>query len=234
MNFSETDIKYLSKVLADTKEGLTGNEIISYFVYMGFKYNVNIPCRTQPFVDSSERRLNKASAFEKNLLAFSDLQQEVIIYTLLFLPKFENNPKVKEILKRYSLEDDKITYLKEYSELDKYADVKKLYLKAVEPILNKNINDERTILDNLRLSVELLLRHIFKNKHSLEKQKDNFKNYILSRTIPEDLKNTYIKTFNYYIEYQNKNVKHNLPSGDLEQQVKAVFNMTNLLITLFI
>lgn len=237
MSFSKTDLKHIANVLADTNNGLTSSKIIKYFCYFGFKYKVDIPCNTQPFYDvvgSSRRSLNKAGAFERNLLAFSDAQQLIIIHTLSQLPKFENNPLVKEIITRNTLKDPNIIYLESHSVLDKYPDVKSLYLKAVKYIELNETQDKRNILDDLRLSIELLLRHIFNNNLPLEKQRDEFTTYITDQDIPDELKGAYQKIFNNYIEYQNKNVKHNLPTGDLDLQIKTVLNMTNMLMTLFI
>ncbi len=228
-------IAYTSQVLGDTETGLSGSEIIKYCNFFAVKFDISIPYNSYPF-----SKVNKKTALQDNLLRFSDEQRAEIILYLCELEKFRNNKKVAELklllVYRYA------TLLKngdnyhiidtDYHWLNDYDNAKKPYVSAVELI--KTNKYEREVLDNLRLSLELLLHDIFNNKLSLEKQKENIKSLIDSQDIPSGLKNLYNKIINNLIDYQNKNVKHGLLEGDLDFQVKFVFDLITMLMKLFI
>jgi len=63
-------------------------------------------------------------------------------------------------------------------------------------------------LDELRKSFEFTLRAIFKNKKSLENQSNEIRNLFSEKGVDPQIRNIFTKIYNFYIIYQNENVKH--------------------------
>lgn len=91
--------------------------------------------------------------------------------------------------------------------LDDYPKAKKTYLKAIK--MKMTNNNYRNIIDELRLSLELLFKQIFCNEKSLENQYNNLGNYFKQNNIPAEISNMYINLINLYAKFNNNNVKHN-------------------------
>lgn len=91
--------------------------------------------------------------------------------------------------------------------LDDYPKAKKTYLKAIK--MKMTNNNYRNIIDELRLSLELLFKQIFCNEKSLENQYNNLGNYFKQNNIPTEISNMYINLINLYAKFNNNNVKHN-------------------------
>lgn len=91
--------------------------------------------------------------------------------------------------------------------LDKYAKVKEHFSKAIKT--EKIITNLRSIIDELRLSLELLFKELFLNDKSLENQKSELGKYLESNNISIEIRNIYIKMFDFYTAYNNEHAKHN-------------------------
>lgn len=91
--------------------------------------------------------------------------------------------------------------------LDKYAKVKEHFSKAIKT--EKIITNLRSIIDELRLSLELLFKELFLNDKSLENQKSELGKYLENNNISIEIRNIYIKMFDFYTAYNNKHAKHN-------------------------
>ncbi len=89
------------------------------------------------------------------------------------------------------------------------SDYPKSYDLFKSSLLNLEvIGKERMVVDNLRLSMELILQAVFGNKKSLENQKSELGKYLKNKNISSEISNIYIKILDYYSKYQNNNVKH--------------------------
>lgn len=101
-----------------------------------------------------------------------------------------------------------------------------LYISALNKFNHGNY--ERNMLDDLRLSLELLLKEIFANNKSLEKQLSELGKYQQNRGATKETTNMFHKLFTYYTDYQNSYIKHN----DLVQksEVELIFDLTGTFI----
>lgn len=90
--------------------------------------------------------------------------------------------------------------------LEQYAPSRKKFISALEKYQNKA--NVRNILDDLRLSLELLVQEIANNKKTLENNKSEIGKILKEKGINIEISNMYIKLFDYYTAYQNNNVKH--------------------------
>ncbi|MDP4039397.1 MAG: hypothetical protein Q8P57_02355 [Candidatus Pacearchaeota archaeon] len=97
--------------------------------------------------------------------------------------------------------DESICWLKDYPE------VLKNFNSALEKYQRKEY--KRNLIDDLRLSLELLLRNILKNKKNLEKQNEELGKYLESKGINKEIRNMYWILLDKYSKYQNEYAKHN-------------------------
>lgn len=69
-------------------------------------------------------------------------------------------------------------------------------------------NKERQVIDNLRLSLELLFKAVLKNNKSLENQKNEIGKYLKDKDTSIEINNLFWQVLDYYSKYQNDKVKH--------------------------
>lgn len=221
-----------SDVLGDTDNGLSGSNIVKAFTAYSFEYDVDIPHSSYPF-DSP----NKRTALLDNLKCFDSAQQYRIINELCEHPKLPeqktndiSNLKIQLIAKfgamfgfvssetlNLSLVDDVKHWLSNYSSSEK------LYESALTKFNNNMF--ERNLLDDLRLSLELLLKEIFDNNKSLENQICKIGSFINSNGGSKHFSNMFQVLVDYYTKYQNVFVKHN--DAVIEEEVEFIFEMTS-------
>jgi hypothetical protein len=98
------------------------------------------------------------------------------------------------------LVDDNLDWLLQYSK--SYDAFKSALLKVGKK------GEERNIVDGLRLSLELLIKDILKNKKSLEKQQNEIGIYLKSKNVSVEIANLFWTVLDYYSKYQNNRAKH--------------------------
>ncbi|GAH37730.1 unnamed protein product, partial [marine sediment metagenome] len=147
------------------------------------------------------------------------------------LDQFKNNNDVKDLkiklISRYGYLDihnssDKINeaLIDETRHwLSDYPDSLKVYEEA----LNKFASNifQRNLLDDLRLSLEILLKNILENNKSLENQLKSLGQFIKDRNGSKQLTNMFVKLLDYYSKYQNDYVKHN--NAVIENEIETIF-----------
>jgi len=131
-------------------------------------------------ISGKQRISNKITALGMNLSVFNGPQQYEIINELLNLPLFNNNDLAKEamdlLVTRYrhfaGMKISNTHLVQETTHwLSNCPDSLRLYEKAISDY--EKGGAPRNILDDLRLSMELLLQNLLKNKSPLEKQIDD-------------------------------------------------------------
>lgn len=88
-----------------------------------------------------------------------------------------------------------------------YPKVQKSFKSALEKYQNKIF--QRNLIDDLRLSLELLIGELLINDKILANQEILLAEYLKQKNIPKELINMYWKLIDYYSKYQNNYVKHN-------------------------
>ena len=233
-------LSYAAGILADTNEGLSGSEICKHCNKYAVDYEQTITYPTQPFKKGTSN-INKAQALEANLTCFEPEQQFLIIRELCELDKFADNSKVSDLklalVKKYShiapLEipeqiKEAANQLRQW--LDDYPEAKKHYESALEKKNNKIYG--RNLLDDLRLSLELLSRTILEHNKSLDFSTKKLFSYLKDNDVNTEIRNLYQKTFDIFENYQNKYVKHNDSFKNFE--IDFIFNQTIILMQFLI
>ncbi len=204
-------LTYASDILAETNSGLTSTEIGKYFSAKSLDYNVDIPFHKPPFLDVP----NKRTAFLENLKRFNPNQQFEIISELI--EKMIHLESVKDLKnKLYSQYPEFIPegqhiltseLVKETQHwLSAYKKSFELYNSALDK-LNKRIY-QRNLIDDLRLSLELLLKELLDNDRPLEKQIADVGQFQKNKGISPETTNMFNTLLDYYGKYQNKYAKH--------------------------
>ena len=94
--------------------------------------------------------------------------------------------------------------------LENYPEAAKPFQAALKIYSLKDPSQYRNLLDNLRLSVEQMLRAILKNGKSLENQKQEFLSWLKANDAHSQIGNIYHDLlFGKFAPYQNDAVKHN-------------------------
>jgi hypothetical protein len=103
-----------------------------------------------------------------------------------------------------------------------FPEAAKLYQSALTK-LNEGKN-ERNLLDDLRLSLEILLKKLLNNTKSIENQNDEIGRFLKNKVISIEVRNMFITLLDYYAKYQNNYVKHN----DLvnQSEIDLIVNLT--------
>lgn len=225
-------LTHASDVLGDTNDGLSGSNIVKAFIGYAFDLDINIPYSSYPF-DAP----NKRTALLENLRRFEPADQYRIIKELCEHPKLPqpvpdsvNNLKIQLIARYgdqfgYSISETlNVTLVEEAKHwLSDYPNSLNLYDTALTKF-NNNIF-ERNLLDDLRLSLELLLKVIFNNSKSLENQLSQIGSFISSNGGSKEFSNMFRTLIDYYTKYQNSFVKHN--DAVVEEEVELIFEMTS-------
>ena len=227
-----TFIQYAADILADTNSGLSGTNIVRATAAYAVEYDVYIPHASYPF-DAP----NKRTALFENLMAFSGPQQYRIIKELCDHPSFPLGPNQKRkelkirLITRYSHFDPKDTS-SEVNEtlieetkhwLEGYPDSLALYSQALEKYEHGAF--QRNLLDDLRLSLEKLLKSIFNNNKSLENQLGFVGGHIKSNGGSAELTNMFVKLLDYYAKYNNSYVKHD--DAVIEEEIEFILEITS-------
>ena len=220
-----------ANVLADTQDGLSGCKIAERCAALAVDYNVDIPYPTYPFPSSVP---NKHTALYKNLEVFLPGQRYSVLMDLCNHPKLEENQKVRKL---------KAAIYTRYRHLAKHPDAEDLTLDLVEethhwltphPAANKVFSEalskyksnvlQRNLLDDFRLSLELLCKALLGNDKSLENQSSLLGDYIKDHGGSKEVRNMFQKVLEYYSKYQNEYVKHN--DAVVEPEITFIVELT--------
>ena len=227
-----TFLTHAADILGDTEHGLSGGNIAKACTAYAIDFDVNIP-----YSHSVAGAANKRSALLYNLRRFKPSQQYKIIKELCEHPNLPspvpdkvNNLKI-QLIARYgsqfgsvSSETLNLPLIEETKHwLDKYQESYKLYDSALTKF-NNNIF-ERNLLDDLRLSLELLLKNIFSNTKSLENQLSDIGLFISQNGGSKEFTNMFRILVDYYSKYQNTFIKHN--DLVIEEEIEFIFEMTS-------
>ena len=227
-----TFIQYASDILADTAKGMSGGTIVRVTAAYAVEYDVHLPHPSYPF-DAP----NKRTALYENLIAFTPSQQYRIIKDLCSHSSFPPGPspernelKVKLITKYGHLDPKDTpsevneTLIEETRHwLAGYPDSLSLYSQALDKYSHGAFH--RNLLDDLRLSLEKLLREIFGNAKSLENQIHYVGQHIKSKGGSAELSNMFAKLIDYYAKYNNSYIKHD--DAVIEEEIEFILEITS-------
>jgi hypothetical protein len=221
-------LNHASDVLGATNSSFSWTQIAKYFRAKSVELNRTIPYSSDTF---PEGLANKRTGLLKNLKAFAPSQQFVLIKELCERYDSTQTQQLKSLLiARYGhlspLPHHEINaeLLEEAKTLlSDYPTAKGPYDSGLQK--RRNNIYERNLLDDLRLSLELLLKAILANSKSLENQTADLGQFQKRKGTSTELTSMFIKLLDYYSKYQNDKVKHNDKINS--EEVDIIFELTS-------
>jgi len=163
------------------------------------------------------KELAQVQKYLKSPFTFEDTEQ------------FSNYKSIDKFTPNRELQQDLIS--ETYYWIENFSNAKERFQRAVE--LYNSDEDKRDCLDNLRLSLELVLKGVLQNDKSMENQKGLLGVYQKEQGIGTEFRNMFLTTLDYFSKYQNKNVKHD-NKVDNEHEVEFVFGLVMIFIRMLI
>lgn len=178
---------------------------------------------------------------EKSKALYADWKAK-LLREIALVQKYIKSPFIFDDLEQYSnfksLNDFSI---KIYSQQDQISEtfywienfpkVKKRFEIAVKHYQAQQ--DFRDSIDNLRLTVELLVKEILQNEKSLDNQLSEISEYQKNLGIGSEIRNTFQKTLDYFNKFQNNKVKH-ADNVESIHEVEFIFGLTMLFIRMLV
>jgi hypothetical protein len=115
--------------------------------------------------------------------------------------------------------------------IDNFPKVKERFTRAVN--LYQEKSDRIDCVNNLRLTLELLIKKILNNNKSLENQLGEIGKYQEKFGFGVEIRNTFNKILDYYNKFQNNKVKHDTDINN-EHEVEFMFGLTMIFIRMLI
>lgn len=224
-------IEYAGDILANTEAGFSGSKIVKLCNEYALRFNRFIPYAKTPLMDANKRPVTKRTALKENLRSFDLREQLQIIKEMCNAPEMLSRPEVQQMklrmLMRYRKDFDE-TLMSELNlvtaRLPNVGQLLQPYPKSLKLFQEAQLKYEhglfdRNVLDDMRLAFELLVKDLFEKNSSLENQKGIIAKGLESAGASIGLRNLFMTLYSTYLDYQNKNVKHD----DLVNKVDVKF-----------
>lgn len=230
---SEEFLEYACAYIAGhgDNNGLSNSEIDKLIAKYAVKYNVHIP--------SDYQAMKKSSKLKKAVKCFSDSQQAEIIRDLCLLQKFKDDEEIKaiekQLIEQYGYLFDNTLLKSELIQKTKHwLSAFPESLRQYESALSKYEKGifERNILDDMRLSFELLVKSLLKNEKSLENQIQEIGSRLKKLGASVELRNMIQCVIRYYTDFQNNHVKHNDTVN--ENEIEYIIEITSVVMKFLI
>lgn len=143
--------------------------------------------------------------------------------------QFFNYDSIDNFVPNNELEQDLVS--ETFYWINNFPKVKDRFARAVD--LYNEKSDFIDCVNNLRLTLEILIKNILKNNKSLENQLGEIGKYQETLGIGVEIRNTFNKVLDYYNKYQNNRVKHDTEINN-EHEVEFIFGLTMIFIRMLI
>lgn len=221
----ENYISILADLLGESYNG-TGLEtrLSKFYIYNGGKLFKKLDFeRKSDCIKRNIRQFDEADSFKLLIYLFENR-----MYQTEYDEMEELINKMKSDYPDYLEAGDSILNIELVEEvkhwLDDYPDAKREYETAYDQYLEEGY--ERNILDNLRLSLELLIKDLTGVDRSIENQDiGSILGKLKTVETTNELRNMIRLLIDYYTKYQNELVKHN--SSVSESEVEIIFELTS-------
>jgi hypothetical protein len=227
-------VNYAASILGDTNHGLSGPKIVEITTKHAVDAGIPLPYSSYPPASGG---VNKRTMLERNLNAFEDEYRYKIIHEMcdrfaFFSPNKEKIDELKAKLTNLYGQFFPDPYLDNFD--NAVVEETKHWLKSFpeslesyDMALKMRLRGEytRSSLDNLRFSLEMLLKKVLANNMPIEKQISQIGTFLKINGGSPQLTNMFLKILDYYSLYQNEFVKHN--DAVKKQEVEFIFEITS-------
>lgn len=150
-------------------------------------------------------------------------------FTFNDLDQFFNFSSIQNFVPKNELRQDLVSETLFW--IDGFSKAKERFIRATELFENKS--DWIDCVNNLRLTLELLLKQLLKNNKSLENQLEEIGRYQKRLRIGKEIRNIFIQILDYFNKYQNNRVKHEV-NVESEYEVEFLFGLTMIYIRMLV
>lgn len=223
-----TFITHAAAILGETNRGLSGTQIIESTSAWAVDCGVALPHHAMGMA-------NKRTVLRENLMAFRGSDRYRVLKDLCDRPQFKDNADVQQLRIKLITTYGAVFDTSSASDIDDPLIVATTHwlgpfpeaLTAFNSALVKHRANvlARNLLDDLRLSLEVLVKSILKNGKSLENQKAELGKFLKERESSPELREMFITLLSYYCHYQNSYVKHNDDVNS--EEIEIMFEMTS-------
>lgn len=233
MEMNEAFLGYASDVLGETNKGLSGIKIVEYSNRFAVDFNRTITHSSYP----TPKPIAKRKILKDNLSCFNSKEQVFIIKFLCELSEMKDKEEVKDLKAKLISQYGEFLELEEINNeliietrtwLSKYPDVLKVFESGLQKYQIGQF--ERNTLDDMRLSMELLVKAILGNQRSLENNIGDLGTYLKDKGVSTELRNLFSQIINVYTKYQNEYVKHDDKINETE--IEFIIEQTGILMKL--
>jgi hypothetical protein len=227
-----TFVTYAADILGETQRGLSGTQIIK----LTSACAVDSGIAALPNAHMAMKSKNTVA--RENILAFHGTDRYRVIKTMSEHASVQANPEVQKLRLKLMTQYGPTFGEKGVKDMDEpliattshwlqaYPEASKCFEAAVTKHEAKVL--ARNLLDDLRLSLETLLKQILKNGKALENQKAELGTFLEERRSSAELRNMFQSMLAYYGAYQNAHVKHN---DDVNSdEIEVMFELTACLL----
>lgn len=223
-----TFVTAAADILGETQHGLSGNQIIKLTSACAMDCNI-------PSLPNSHMGMkNKSTVARENILAFHGKDRYRVIKAMCEHASVATNAEVQRLRLKLVTQYGPIFDEKGVKDIDEPLIIETSHWLQGYPEANRAFQDavtkhkakvlKRNLLDDLRLSLESLLKQILKNGKSLENQKPEVGRFLAERDGSVELRNMFLSMLSYYCTYQNSHVKHN---DDVNaEEIEVIFELT--------
>ncbi|MDY0210631.1 MAG: hypothetical protein RBQ91_04405 [Acholeplasma sp.] len=215
-----------ASIIAHTNTGWSNTEIVKKFNEACLKYG-------KSFEYEKDQYQLKAAAMINNFAKFSEKEVYHVLKTFFRDEKFKDNTAIQIALNTLikdnafdyedSDEHDQETFKTTSHFLEAYTASHSQYVSAYQKITAKI--HERNALDDLRLSLELLVKDLLNNNRSLENNVAELGKKLKEKGITGEINTLFNRVINFYTTYQNEYVKHN--DAVEPNNVEFIFDITS-------
>lgn len=190
-----------------------------------------------PIIDPRDPFLSPNEVLKENIDCFSDDEKFEFIAQVQKLSYVKHNPEFEEEI------TDFLSYQDQMNGSRKSRNNISSLLATYPPKIRQqwikagvffNNGDYRNALDNVRLTVELLVKNLTKSESSLENQKKNLGNFLEAKSIDTQIRNYVFKILNIYEKIQNDQAKHDVPESLSFEEVSFIMNQSYVIIKFLI
>jgi hypothetical protein len=221
----ENDYRFNDYRFRDISEGIEQNLFRLYGELYGDQYSPQSEHYIFYKINNSRTLKDLATALQFLFWSISEREKKIELVNLLakvIKEVFDLSPMVGIGIKIARRDNSVIVYPEGAKLLDEgaindvlawledYPKVAKHFEQALTIYMSGEKEKYRNLLDNLRFSLEQLLKAILRNRKSLEKQKEELLKWLKGKEMHQQIIDLYNQlVFGCYAKYQNEAVKHN-------------------------
>ena len=222
-------------LLSDVEEQLaqyfTANELIDLTYEFAQSVNKNIPIDAPDYVLFN----NKKELLAQNLNVLSDEQKIDFLSQIKYHSRLSEDEHLREEIDLL-IKDSSSGVIKARNSvsslLETYSTDLKVQWQKTYGFYDHL--DYRNALDNMRLTLELLVKNITESDTSLENQTKALGTFLKDKGISKRGRNLFFKMLNMYEKIQNDEAKHDLPQDLNSKEIKFLMNQSAVIIKFLI